>query len=151
MFMVLSFFGNRDFFEFQIDRKKLINLINNIIKEEKVDVYLGLQGNFDSFALSVCREMKLTNDKIKIYFVPPYFDSYIKRMKEITDYYFDGIILPEISIKPERFAIIRRNKWIIDQSDVVFCYTISNFGGAYTCLKYAQSHNKKVIDLRSTL
>jgi len=46
-------------------------------------------------------------------------------------------------------AITLRNKWIIDNSELVLVYTERKEGGAYRAMKYAESLNKTVVNLKS--
>jgi hypothetical protein len=48
---------------------------------------------------------------------------------------------------PSKFAIIKRNEWIVEQSDLIVVYCLRSFGGAYNALKYAKRKNKKIIEL----
>lgn len=48
---------------------------------------------------------------------------------------------------PPKFAIIKRNEWMIDKSDFLIAYVEHNWGGAYRTLEYAkkQSYTNIVI------
>lgn len=51
---------------------------------------------------------------------------------------FDDTIYPDIEKVPPGFAIIKRNEWMIDNSDFLIAYVKNDFGGAYKTLQYAE-------------
>lgn len=66
-----------------------------------------------------------------------------------ADFYkkFDNTIYPEIENVPPKFAIIKRNEWMIDKSDFLIAYVEHNCGGAYRTLGYVK--NKKDISINN--
>jgi hypothetical protein len=46
-----------------------------------------------------------------------------------------------------KFAIERRNRWMIDQSDFLLCYINHTWGGAYKFARLAKRRGKTVINL----
>lgn len=57
-------------------------------------------------------------------------------------------IYPEgLETVPKRFAISWRNKWMIQQSDVVVTYVTHSFGGAAQFKDVAKRMNKLTIEL----
>ena len=60
---------------------------------------------------------------------------------------YDDTVYPPIENVPLRFAIIKRNEWMVEQSDAVISYVDFEAGGAARTLKYAKRKHKKIIDL----
>ena len=60
---------------------------------------------------------------------------------------FDSIIYPEIEKTPPRFAILKRNFWMINKADLVIAYVKHSWGGAAKSFNYAKKLNKKFINL----
>ena len=57
-------------------------------------------------------------------------------------------IYPEgLETVPKRFAISWRNKWMIQQSDVVVTYVTRTYGGAWQFKAMAERQGKTVIEL----
>ncbi|MBQ3132677.1 MAG: hypothetical protein IJC17_00165 [Clostridia bacterium] len=48
---------------------------------------------------------------------------------------------------PARFAIDRRNRWMIEQSDIVVTYVNRGFGGAAKFKEIAKKKEKTIIEL----
>lgn len=137
--MVCTFFGHRDTPK-EIEptlRSTLIDLIEN----RNVDLfYVGNNGNFDSM---VYRQLEdLSKDyPIKYYVVL----AYMSVNKQINDIFNDHTIIPEgIETIPKRFAISYRNKWMINQSDIVVTYVTRPFGGAAQFKEQAEKQGKTI-------
>lgn len=63
---------------------------------------------------------------------------------------YDDVIIPtELMGIHYKGAIKARNRWIVDNSDIVIGYSIRDYGGAYTALKYAEKLGKKTIYLQN--
>ena len=57
-------------------------------------------------------------------------------------------ILPEgIEEAPRRFAVDRRNQWMLRQSDMVVCYVTHSWGGAAKYAETAKRQKKSVFNL----
>lgn len=55
---------------------------------------------------------------------------------------------PEIEGHP-KFAIERRNRWLIDNADYCICYINHTWGGAYKFSRLAKRRGKTVINIGS--
>jgi hypothetical protein len=60
---------------------------------------------------------------------------------------YDAIIYPEIEDKPPKFAITYRNRWMIEQSDLVVFGITHDFGGAYHAYRYAKRKKKQLFNV----
>lgn len=112
------FFGHKDSPEGI--RKKLKETIESLIANEKVEnFYVGNQGNFDRLVYSVLSELKQKYPQIKYAVVL----AYLPTDKDFNDY--DGnTIYPEgLEVVPKRFAISKRNEWLIANSTHCICLT----------------------------
>ena len=139
--MVCTFFGHKDTPK-EIEptlRSTLIDLIEN----KNVNVfYVGNNGNFDTM---VRRQLE---DLFHVYHITynvvlAYLPTEKNKYDDLTH-----TIYPEgLETVPKRFAISWRNKWMIQQSDVVVTYVTHNFGGAAQFKAMAERLNKYVINL----
>ena len=63
-------------------------------------------------------------------------------------YYFSDTIFPEgLEFAPPRFAISRRNEWMLKQADFVVTYITHSWGGAAQFAEKAQRQGKNLIHL----
>ena len=151
--MVISFLGHsslyncNDLFE---GVKKAI--IDNISADDNVVFLCGGYGDFDDLCARVCRLIKEERGNCEIVFVTPYIivgqQEKIKNRMSLELY--DSIVYPPLEKTPLKFAISKRNEWMIDQSDFVIAYVEHSFGGAYQTLSYALRKKKRVINLKDS-
>ena len=119
------FFGHREVTH--NIRPKLTAVIEKLITEDGVtDFYVGHQGQFDSMVFYVLKELKAKYPQIRYTVVLAYMpDEHIKGL------YGEDTLFPDgMETVPKRFAISKRNDWMIKHSDVAVCYVWKVTGGA---------------------
>lgn len=140
--MVCTFFGHKDTPK-EIEptlRSTLIDLIEN----KNVNVfYVGNNGNFDAMVRRQLEDLSHTYP-ITYSVVLAYLPTEKNKYDNLSN-----TIYPEgLETVPKRFAISWRNKWMIQQSDVVVTYVTRTYGGAWQFKVAAERQNKTVIKLR---
>ncbi|MBR3804070.1 MAG: hypothetical protein IKJ14_01815 [Clostridia bacterium] len=141
--MKVSFFGHKNSYNNENYHDKLISLFEELIKTYgNVEFYFGGMSDFDNYCSHLVYELKLKYGSIKSYFVTPYlrepYLSFINRKL------FDDIIYPPIENTPLKFAILKRNQWIIENSDLVIFNINHTFGGTYKAYQYAKRKKVKI-------
>ncbi len=58
---------------------------------------------------------------------------------------YDATLYPPLERVPARLAILRRNQWMVEESDVLIAYVTHGWGGAAATLKYTRQKKKRVI------
>ena len=139
--MVCTFFGHKDTPK-EIEptlRSTLIDLIEN----KNVNVfYVGNNGSFDTMVRRQLEDLSQTYT-ITYHVVLAYLPTEKNKYDNLTN-----TIYPEgLETVPKRFAIPWRNKWMIQQSDVVVTYVTRNFGGAAQFKALAERLQKIVVSL----
>ena len=137
----VTFFGHKDTPK-EIEptlRSTLIDLIEN----KNVNVfYVGNNGNFDTMVRHQLEDLSQTYP-ITYSVVLAYLPTEKNKYDNLTN-----TIYPEgIETVPKRFAISWRNKWMIQQSDIVVTYVTHNFGGAAQFKEMANMKKKTVINI----
>lgn len=58
-----------------------------------------------------------------------------------------GMMKPYIPLGsvPKKFAISRRNEWMVLESDIIVAYVLRDFGCAAKTLQYARRKRKKIV------
>ncbi len=139
--MVCTFFGHKDTPK-EIEptlRSTLIDLIEN----KNVNVfYVGNNGNFDTM---VRRQLEDLSQTYPISYSIVF--AYLPTEKNKYDNLSNTIYPEGLETVPKRFAISWRNKWMIQQSDIVVTYVTHNFGGAAQFKEMAEMLNKHVTNL----
>ena len=139
--MVCTFFGHKDAPK-EIEptlRSTLIDLIEN----KNVTVfYVGNNGNFDTMVRHQLENLSQTYP-ITYSVVLAYLPTEKNKYDNLTN-----TIYPEgLETVPKRFAISRRNKWMIQQSDIIVTYVTHNFGGAAQFKEMAERQGRVAINL----
>ena len=136
------FFGHREVTH--NIRPKLTAIIKKLIAEEGVTgFYVGNQGQFDSMVYSVLKELKAKYPHIRYTVVLAYMpDEHIKELYGEDTLYPDGL-----ETVPKRFAISKRNDWMIKQSGFAVCYVYKITGGAAKFREKAEEKGLQIIDV----
>ena len=113
-------------------RSWLMATVERLIRQGASTFYLGGYGAFDRMAASVVCELKRSYPQIESVLVLPYLD------REINANGYDATVYPPLETVPRRFAISRRNEWMVDAADVVVAYVTHDWGGAAKTLEYAR-------------
>jgi len=143
--MVCCFFGHRDAPDGLTEH--LLPVLSCLI-DEGVDSFLvGNQGGFDSIVLHTLRLLKEKHPHITYNVVLAYMPG---AKEEWSDYEPLETFYPEglESVHP-RYAISWRNKWMIQESDVVVTYISHSWGGAAQFAELAKRKKKRVINIKT--
>ena len=150
MGLVISFLGHRSL----QNGRTLCERVESAIEEsvdfnEDVVFLCGGYGDFDDLCACVCRLIKEKWKKCEIVFVTPYITAtQQEKIRQLIDLgLYDATVYPPLENVPYRFAISKRNEWMIDQSDLIIAYVKHSFGGAYQTLRYARRRGKRVVNL----
>ena len=136
------FFGHREVTH--NIRDKLTEIIENLITEKDVkEFYVGHQGQFDNMAYSVLKELKSNYPHIRYSVVLAYMpDEHIKEV------YGEDTLFPDgLESVPKRFAISKRNDWMIQHSSYAICYVHKITGGAAKFREKAERKGLTIINI----
>lgn len=146
--MIITFIGNGTLYGAEDIRARLKDKIKGVLsKEGYITFYCGGYGDFDLLCGRVLYELKQEGFLLESFYITPYLTN-DKRLKDSEFLkHYDGVLYPPLESTPPRFAIVERNKWMIQKSDLIFCCLMDSFGGAGKARAYAEKMKKKIIDL----
>ena len=145
--MIITFCGHSNFLFSDEEKEKLKQLlIKETRKNPTCKFYLGGYGDFDSLCLRTLRELKKDFPEIELLFITPYLDKNYSKL-EFSKYYYDDVIFPPIESVPRKFAILKRNEWMMTNSDLIIAYVNHGCGGAYKTLQFAKRKKKTIINI----
>lgn len=132
-----TFFGHRDIPDSV--KPALYESLENVIRQGVDLFYVGNHGRFDTMVLHALQKMKEQYPHIDYAVVLAYLP------KEQPDY---PIIWPDglENVLP-RYAVSRRNDWMIRQSDFIIACVERSWGGAAHAVFAAERQKKTVIHL----
>ena len=140
-------FGHRDFNNHRALSEQLYPLLCDLVRTRSyVEIYVGRNGAFDLYAATVIKRVQNVVGKANnaLICVLPYTEKDL----EYYEKYYDEVVIPEcIGCSHPKAAIIKRNRWMVEQADLFVCYVERKNGGAYTAWKYAKKLGKQIINL----
>ncbi len=136
-----TFFGHRDCPDHI--RSALLEQICDLIENCGVDMfYVGNQGQFDTLVHSVLQQCETMHPHIRYGVVLAYHPQ-----AQSVKYQADTMFPEELWNVHPKFALDRRNSWMLQRSDFVVTYIRHTWGGAYKYLQKAQKQGKITINL----
>ena len=146
--MIITFLGHSSFRGSKEYEQRIIDFLEEKIDDQPAEIYLGGYGGFDDFAYECCKIFKEKHPSVSLIFVTPYLTvEYQKNHLNYQKTRYDAILYPDIEDKPPRFAIIYRNRFMVERADYIISYVNHDWGGAYTAYKYAKKIGKRILNL----
>ena len=139
--MTVTFCGHSDCYENDEIRQRLYKTVETEILNGADLFYLGGYGHFDSMAARVVWELKKKYPHIQSVLVLAYLN------REVDMKYYDGTTYPPLENTPLRYAISKRNEWLVEQADTVIAYVDHGWGGAAQTLRFAKRKHKTIINI----
>ena len=144
--MIVTFCGHRDFVETAEIEERLTALLKKYARaNESLVCYNGGYGNFDCFAAKCVQRLQVQYSNILNCLILPYIDQPFLDRIAIFKNLFDETIYPPLESVPKKYAIIRRNEWMINSADAVIAHVKYSWGGAARSLEYAKRKKKNMI------
>ncbi len=142
--MVCTFFGHRDTPHDVEERLKAV--LTALITTKGVDTfYIGHQGNFDFIARKVVLKLKEEFPHINYSIILAYIPT--DRENFFTKDYEHTIYPEELEKTPQRCAISKRNRWLIEHSDIVVTYVRHTFGSSSQFKELAEKRGRTVLNI----
>ncbi len=149
---IVSFFGHRAVENFPYIEKQVEMLIREmLLQKDYVEFLVGNNGEFDQLVSSVIRRVKkqLRDDNCCHTLVLPYMTAAYRDNQDSFHTYYDAVQISEAAAASHfKAALQKRNREMVDSSDMVVFYLERASGGAYQTYQYVCKQNKSNIVLR---
>ena len=141
--MKVTFFGHAD--APHTITEPLTALLRELIQQGADVFYIGNHGDFDHIVTKILGQLKLQYPHIRYSIVL----SYMPHGKNLyNDFNTIPTILPEsVASTIPRFAITKRNHWMLAEADIVITYVTRAYGGAASFKKIAIQRGKKIYEI----
>lgn len=139
--MTITFCGHGNIYYDNQIKEALYKETEKLIAARAKRFLLGGYGNFDILAAETVKQLKQKYGYIESILVIPYLN------RNYSVDLYDYTLYPPIENTPMRFAISKRNEWMVKNSDVLIAYIENSFGGAVKMLNIAKKNNKTIIQL----
>ena len=138
-----TFFGHRDCSAEVLPA--LRTAVERAILADGIDTfYVGREGTFDAMAAKVLLEMAKKYPHVRFFVVLAYLPLTPLENGELQK---RSILAGGVEYSPRRFAVCRRNEWMLERSDTVIAYVTRSFGGAAAFLQKARQKGKYIVNL----
>ena len=139
--MTVTFFGHSD--APRSIETRLKTLLIQLIEEQGACLfYVGNHGAFDRIVQSTLALLQKTHPHIQCRIVLAYLPNHQTAASDIATVYPEGL-----EVVPQRFAISKRNQWMIRHADLVITYVQHDWGNAARYKDMAKRWRKTVIEL----
>lgn len=144
--------GTRSYMDTIENRIMVEKGLRDLIKLGVTEFYSGGIGSFEKSCARYIKDLKQEFPFIKSYLILAYYNPQISKEdeKEIQLKY-DGTIYPPLENVPLRFAISKRNKWMVDIADCILFYVNNHYTNSFKFLEYAHKRKKMYVNLGSEL
>ena len=139
--MIITFCGHSKLSDHDIIQDKLTQELRSLLEQGSHKFYLGGYGDFDLLAAKVLHELKPEYPELESILILPYLD------RQVDASLYDSTIYPPLENVPKRFAISRRNKWMVEKADILIACVDHDWGGASKKLEYAVKKGLHIINL----
>ena len=140
--MTVTFIGHRDALPSLAPELKA--LLIRLIEEENADCfYVGNEGDFDRIAQKILAELSVRNPKIRCFTVLAYLPRTGTTPSPLETIYPEGL-----ESVPRRFAIWKRNQWMLTHADTLVCHVLFSGSNSAKLMEKARRSGKRVINLR---
>lgn len=136
-----TFFGHKDCYE--DITASLRDILEKLIITQNVNLfYVGNHGQFDVKVHHIPKDLE------QIYPIQyAVVLAYLPNRKDEYDDFSDTMLPEGIETVHPRFAVDRRNRWMIDHSDFVVTYIKHSWGGAAKYAEIAKRKGKIIISV----
>jgi len=148
--MIITFLGHSSLQRcVELSKKIELTIYENTSDNDNIVFYCGGYGDFDNLCVQVCQSIKRKFKKCEIIYITPYItESQQRKMRYLIETcHYDSIIYPPLENVPFKFAISKRNEWMVNEADLIIAYVNHSYGGAYKSLNYARRKKKHIINL----
>ncbi len=137
--MIVTFCGHSEIYQTEEISKWLDAILPSLIEDGADKFYLGGYGAFDHLAAAAVRKQKTVYPRIESVLVLAYLN------RDVDTSCYDRTTYPLLESVPLRFAIVKRNEWMVSASDVVVSGVTHDWGGAAKTLAYAKRKHKIIV------
>ena len=140
--MTVTFFGHSKSPQSITDT--LEKTIIHLIEQHGASVfYIGTHGNFDKYANLILNKLSKQYSHIKCNTVL----AYMPQSNELPKHYNSTILPESVAESHPKYAISKRNEWMLNECDTVVAYVTHQNGGASKYYQKAIRLNKTVVNI----
>lgn len=146
----VCFFGHREVDNFIEIEDKIYEIVSDLIRnKEYVEFIVGRNGVFDQIVTSEIIKAKknIFDASSTLTLILPYITSEYSNNAQAFNEYYDAIEIFDTSDAYFKSSFQKRNREMVNRSDLCIFYVAHKSGGAYQTMKYAEKQKKHYINI----
>ena len=144
--MKIAFCGHASYTGNEKDERRVLTLLEHITGNAPAEFFLGEHGGFDRFAYACAKRFKHHHPNAQLIWITAYYPP---RQGHLQHTEYDLVLYPPLEYVPPRYAISHRNRWLVEQADVIIACVTNSFGGAHEMYQYAKRNKKTIYNIAS--
>ena len=146
--MIITLIGDPNYVEQDGHREKLLSILEDHIGDKVSQLFFGGVGHFDMFALRIGRVFQKSHLYTALTLIPPCHTSDLDpKHLAMLEVFFDHVLEPPFDLLSGEDALLHRDKWILDQTDLVVTHLPCQDESARQFLACAQGLGKRILSL----
>ena len=147
---VCAFTGHRNIYEYDFDEPLLERVISDLIKNGFTRFLCGMAVGFDLKAAQIVLSLKERYNIELVACLP--CENQSERFSERNKILYRDVLskCDEVVVLEKEYTngcMLRRDRYLVDNSDILVCFLRRQQGGTYYTVNYAKKCGKKIIEL----
>lgn len=144
--MTCAFFGHAQLPADPTLSARLEQAVEQAARAGATEFLVGGMGEFDRRAAGAVCRVRARQSGLRLHLVIPYRTKKLNDAATLAPY--DSIVYPEEvwGVHP-RYAIDRRNRWMVRQAGLVIAFVDHRWGGAWQAYSYAKRRKIQTVNL----
>ena len=146
--MIITLIGDTDYVEQDGHREKLLSVLEEHIGEKVSQLFFCGVGHFEMFTLRVGREYQKSHPLTALTLILPCHTSDLDpKHLAMLEVFFDHVLEPPHNLFLGKNSLLRRSKWLLEQTDLVVTHLPCQDESARQFLACAQELGKPILSL----
>ena len=146
--MIITLIGDPNYVEQDGHKERLLSILEEHIGDKVSQLFFCGVGHFDMFASRVGREFQKSHPYTALTAIPPCrLNKLDPRHAAVLEVFFDHVLEPPFDLLSGEDALLHRDKWLLEQTDLVVTHLPCQDESAQQFLAYAQELGKPILSL----
>lgn len=139
--MICTFFGHRNT-PYKIKDNIRFEITQLIEFQNIKKFYVGNNGTFDLLVQTILHDLSAIYKDIRYYIVLSHINEVAISGNQAMTIFPEGL-----ESVPAKFAICKRNSWLVKQSSIAICYVTNNFSNCHKWMEKASKKGLRIINI----
>ena len=146
--MIITLIGDPNYVEQDGHKERLLSILKEHVGDKISQLFFCGGGHFDMFALRVGREFQKSHPHTALTSIPPCrLNKLDPKHLAMLEVFFDHVLEPPHNLFLGKNSLLRRSKWLLEQTDLVVTHLPCQDETVQQFLAYAQELGKPILSL----